>query len=123
MQSVAGDGRGDWTLDLKKGYAISKINSREILIIHKDNLSDPGGEIVVPKFFVKAYNLQEQYICVEGISIENMAATEQELVSTQSSYCIINTDSGMVIGPLVYESFKNECDSLKIKSDCEWEIV
>ena len=61
-----GDGRGDWTVDLFEGYAVSKINSREIILVHKDDPDATGGSIILPNFFVTAYQLHKPYVCIEG---------------------------------------------------------
>ena len=54
LDGFVGDGRGDWTVDLCRGYAISKINSKEILIIHKDSADETGGSIVISNYFIKS---------------------------------------------------------------------
>ena len=123
LDRLVGDGRGDWTVDLQNGYAISKINSREILIIHKENVEDSGGEIVISNYFVKAYQVQKKYICLEGIRTEGMAATEQELEAAQRIYYIINTDTGEIIGPLSNDAFLSQGELLGTSENFEWEYT
>ncbi len=116
-----GDGRGDWTLDIHKGYAISKINSNEILLVFKKNPNDSGGSIVLPNYFVVAYQLQEPYICLEGIRTQRMSASEEELNNMALSYYIVDTNSDDIIGPFeFYEDFVKHCDSLKLEMKDEW---
>lgn len=116
-----GDGRGDWTLDLYKGYAISRINSNEILLIHKENPNDSGGSIVVQNYFVTAYQLHEPYICLEGICTKKIAASEDELNDQVLSYYIVDTSSGKVIGPFEsYHDFEVCCTSLTLEIRNEW---
>lgn len=118
---LVGDGRGDWTLDLKEGYAISRINSREILLIHKENPDDAGGEIVISNYFITAYQLYEPYICLEGIKTQGMAASEDELNNMVLSYYIIDTTSAEVIGPFESQNgFIEHWSSLGINLEEEW---
>ena len=119
---LVGDGRGDWTLSLRNGYAISKINSKEILLIHKKNDSDSNGSIVIPRYFITAYQLQEMFICLKGILTQGMIATEEELENMQLSYFLVNTATGEILGP--YESedeFRELCQLFSIKISDRWE--
>ena len=116
-----GDGRGDWTLDLYEGYAISKINSKEILFIHKENPNDSGGSIILPNYFVIAYQLHEPYICLEGIHTQEISASEDELNDMVLSYYLIDTTNGEVIGPFEsYDDFVERCSSLGLENEDEW---
>ncbi len=118
---LVGDGRGDWTLDLYKGYAISKINSNEILFVHKENPNDSGGSIILPNYFVTAYQLHEPYICLEGIHTQKMSASEDELNGMVLCYYLVDTSNGEVMGPVEsYDGFVEHCGSLKIKIETEW---
>ncbi len=116
-----GDGRGDWTMDLYEGYGISKINSNEILLIHKENPNDSGGSIIIPNYFVIAYQLHEPYIYLEGIHTQEMSASKDELNNMKISYYLVDTTSGEVIGPFEsYNDFVECCSSIELEIDDEW---
>ena len=116
-----GDGRGDWTLDLYEGYAISKINSREILLIHKEHLDDTGGAIVIPNFFVTGYQIKEPYIYLEGILTQEVLVSEEELKSVIRNYYLVNTTNDQIIGPLdCFDSLVDYCNSAEIDISEEW---
>ena len=116
-----GDGRGDWTLDLIEGYGISKINSMEILLIHKENPNDSGGSIILPNYFVIAYQLHEPYIYLEGIHTQGISASEDELSNMVLSYYLVDTTNGEVIGPFEScDDFVERCCSLGLEIEDEW---
>lgn len=113
-----GDGRGDWTLNLDKGYAISRINSNEILLVHKENPNDCGGSIVLPNYYIISYQLHEQYICLEGIHTQNISISKNELNDMVLSYYLVDTTNDKVIGP--FESYN---DFVEYSSSLTLEIV
>lgn len=116
-----GDGRGDWTLDLYEGYGISKINSNEILLVHKENPNDSGGSIILPNYFVIAYQLHEPYICLEGIRTQEISVSEDELNDMVLSYYLVDTTNGEVIGPSEsHDDFVERCSSLGLEIEDEW---
>lgn len=116
-----GDGRGDWTLDLYEGYAISKINSNEILLVHKENPNDLGGSIILPNYFVMAYQLHEPYICLEGIHTQEISASEDELNDMVLGYYLVDATNGEIIGPFEsYDDFAESCSSLGLEMKDEW---
>lgn len=116
-----GDGRGDWTLDLYEGYGISKINSNEILLVHKENPNDSGGSIILPNYFVIAYQLHEPYICLEGIRTQERSVSEDELNDMVLSYYLVDTTNGEVIGPSEsHDDFVERCSSLGLEIEDEW---
>ena len=116
-----GDGRGDWTLDLYSGYAISKINSKEILLIYKENPNNSGGSIILPNYFIMAYQLHEPYIFIAGIHTQGLSASEDELNNGMLSYYLIDASDGKVIGPLeTHNDFADCCNSLGLDLKDEW---
>ena len=116
-----GDGRGDWTLDLNEGYAISKINSNEILLVHKANPNDSGGSIVLPNYFVTAYQLHESYICLEGVRTREISISEDELYDMALSYYLVDTTNDEVLGPFESrDDFVKRCSSLGLEMEDEW---
>lgn len=116
-----GDGRGDWTLNLQGGYAISKINSNEILLVHKNNPNDSGGTIVIPKYFVVAYQLYESYICLAGIRTQKISASEDELRETVLAYYLVETTNGEVVGPLKsYDELADYCSTIGLEINDKW---
>ena len=116
-----GDGRGDWTLDLYEGYGISKINSNEILLVRKENPNDSGVAIILPNYFVIAYQLHEPYICLEGIHTQEISASEDELNDMVISYYLVDTANGEVIGPFEsQDDYVERCSSLGFEIEDEW---
>lgn len=116
-----GDGRGDWTLDLYNGYAISKINSKEILFVHKENPTDSGGSIVLSHYFVTAYQLYEPYICLAGIRTQGLSISDEELNSSIVSYCLVDTTTGKVSRLYTsIDAFIQYCDSIGLQINNEW---
>lgn len=116
-----GDGRGDFTLDLYEGYGISKINSKEILLVHKENPNDSGGSIILPNYFVIAYQLHQPYICLEGIHTQGISASEDELNDMVLSYYLVDTTNGELIGPFESrDDFIEHCSSLGLEIENEW---
>lgn len=116
-----GDGRGDWTLELCSGYAISKINSRQIALIHRENPESRGGSFVIENYHVVGYRLHEPYLCVEGIRTAGRTATDEELTSAALSYCLVDTASGQVFEPTEsYGKFAKICGIYGLDTDEEW---
>ena len=94
-----GEGRGDWTNPICNGYAIFRVNSKEIVFIFQDHPNDSGGSIILPNFFVEEYQVQEPYICLKGIHTRELTISEAELSATVFSYYFIDTLTGEVVGP------------------------
>ena len=116
-----GDGRGDWTLDLYEGYGISKINSKEILLVHKENPNVTGGTVILPNYFVIAYQLHEPYICLEGIHTQKISVSEDELNDMVLSYYLVDTTNGEVIGPFEsHDDFVERCSFLGLEIEDDW---
>lgn len=116
-----GDGRGDWTLDLCKGYAICKINSREIVLVYREDPNFPGGEFALPNFFVVAYQMYEPYICLEGIRTQKLSASEDELNRMELSYFLVDTTNAEVAGPFeTHDDFAEYCSSVGLEVKNEW---
>lgn len=116
-----GDGRGDWTLDVCSGYYISKINSREILFVHKAKPDDSGSKIIIPNYFVTAFQTQEPYIFLEGIQTEKITISDDELDRREIKYYIVNSIDGTVIGPFeTYDALLHMCNSLALEIQDEW---
>lgn len=116
-----GEGRGDWTLDIANGYCISKINSREVLLIHKDSPGDSGGSIVLPNYFVTSYQQYEQYIFLEGISTQGRTASEEELETGPSVYYVLDSGCAEIEGPFqAYDKLLKYCNEHEIEIEDEW---
>ena len=118
---LVGDGRGDWILDLCEGYAIAKINSKEIVLVHKENPNDSGGSFVLSCYYVISYQLYEPYICLKGIPTQGTAAAEDELKSGARSYYLVDTSNDDVFGPFEsYIDFAEYCNSLGFSPEEVW---
>ena len=117
-----GYGRGDWTIDLCKGYAITKVNSKSINLIYKEDIADSGGSFVIPSnYFVQAYQLLEPYIFLEGIHTAKSFATDDELKNCVQIYYVVDTETHEIIGPLEnYEDLKAKCSMLNLDLDDNW---
>ena len=118
---LVGDGRGDWDYEIYEGYCIDKINSRQILLTHRNNPEDSGGTIIISKYFVTNYQLQEPYILVEGINTQSNSISDEELNNSVLTYYIVDTINGEVVGPLAsYVELEEQCSVLSIDIDSEW---
>ena len=118
---LVGDGRGDWTLELCAGYAVSRINAHEILVGHKNKPDAPGYEIVIPNYFVTAYQIQKPYICFQGIPTQGSCITDEERLNGKLSYYLIDTVSGEVNGPYPsYIDFLEYCRTIPLELTQEW---
>ncbi len=119
----AGYGRGDWSIPIHNGYEITKVNSSEILLTYKENPDDTSCSIVIPYFYITAYQIQEQYILLEGIPTQNSMASDEELATELRSYYLINTTTGEITRPLSSQSLNDECEKLCLEPDEEWIII
>ncbi len=116
-----GDGKGDWSFELIDGYYITKVNSREILITYKENIDQVGSTIVLPKYFVIAYQITESYILLDGIKTEGNAISDLEFKDMLSCYYIISTKNHEILGPFnSYDEFYNKCEVMKIQVTDNW---
>ena len=121
---LVGDGRGDWTLDLISGYCIVKVNSRCIEIGYKDDPEDSSCSNVIPLFFVTAYQIEDPYIAIEGIPTQKFSITDEELVSRNLNYYLIDTVKGTLDGPYeTMDDFNIHCASFGLKIEDEWVAV
>ncbi len=116
-----GDGRGDWTQDLINNYAITKVNSREILLILKSSEDTSGGKIVIEHYFVKRYQVADSFILLEGVAMRGLSATEEELHSEALIYYAVDTVNNKIEGPLgSYDELKTYCASQSVSIDTDW---
>lgn len=116
-----GDGRGDWTVDLYEGYSISKINSYEIIFGYKESPESPGGSIIIPNYYVTAYQICEPYVCLEGIHTQKITISDEELKNRVLSYYIVDTTDGGVIGPFESDdTLVDYCNSLALEISDKW---
>lgn len=116
-----GDGRGDWTKPIFNGYAISKINSKEILLIYQDNPNDSGGSIILPNFFICSYQQDAPYICLKGIQTNRMTISESELNSAVYSYFFVDTSTGEVVGAFSqYDDLEEYCTARSMELAVDW---
>ena len=118
---LVGDGRGDWKIDLCAGYIICKINSNQIIIGYEKQPELAGGTIVIPNFFVTAYQIQGSYICIQGIRTQGSCITDEERLNGKLSYYLIDTVSGEVNGPYPsYIDFFEYCRTISLELAQEW---
>lgn len=121
MDQWAGDGRGDWTLDIGEGYCITRVNTYEILVGYKHDPDVAGSEIVIPYYFVTAYQEDDHYFMFEGIHTQKWAVSDDELSKRILIYYIIDTSDDTLLGP--FESiteFEEMCKMLGIQDCFEW---
>ena len=123
MDWLVGDGRGDWILDIYGDYAVAKINSYCICLVYREK-QEGGWEhrsFVVPNYFIKAYQVHEPYICLEGIITKSEFISADELKRGELSYYLVDASSGDVIGPYdSYEEYVEHCGDLEIEITDEW---
>ena len=115
------EGRGDWTIELQSGYGIDHVNSHEIFVIHRENPNQLGASIVIENYCVRAYWAFDNYIGLEGIETQEIAASDEELESPNTSYYLIGTIDGAVDGPFHTQSdFLEYCATLGLEIIPTW---
>lgn len=118
---IAGDGRGDWTVELCAGYSIVKINSRQICLGYKESLDAPGSSIIISNYFVTAYGMSDSYIFLKGIQTKEHTISNDERHNPEFVYYLVNTTDDDVIGPFeAYDDFLKLCSSLGLEIETEW---
>lgn len=117
-----GDGRGDWTLDLCGGYCICRVNSREKVLIYKEDYADSGGKFVLEtNYYICAYQMDEPYVFLKGIQTKRWVISDEELKSRDFQYYLVDTDHDEVIGPSSSEEeFAEVCISEGTEMPKEW---
>ena len=108
-------------MDLYAGYSIVKVNSKEIVLTYREDWNDSAGTFVIENYYVIAYQLCDQYICLEGICTQEMMASEEELRNNMSSYYFVDTTDGGVVGPFEsYDDFLDCCHITNIEITDKW---
>ena len=114
-------GRGDWTLILINGYQINRINGHTIVLEYKENLDDISSHTVLENYYVKSYQIYDEYIFLEGIRTKEDRISDNELENNDLAYYVVNTLNHDVAGP--FESLgelKIMCDNNSLKLQEEW---
>ena len=101
--------RGDWSIQLINGYSIDRINSREVCLCYKENPNSSRSTCVMYCYYITAYQVQEQYILLEGISTEESAATDKELESEERIYYYIDTVDHTISNPIQSKELLHDC--------------
>lgn len=115
------EGRGDWTQELHSGYAISCVNSNEIVIVRKERSDQIGYSFVIDNFYVSAYWTNSHYIGLKGIQTKDIIATDEELNSGISCYYLVNTTDAKVLGPFESEEVLIEfCSEMNVELAWKW---
>jgi hypothetical protein len=113
-------GRGDRYINLMRGYAIDVVSSREVLVIYSSS-DTAGNTIVIPCYFIAAYQLFEDTIILKGIRTQDNAISDDELEECDYSYFLIDTISNHISGPfLSHSELESFCASLEIKITNDW---
>lgn len=121
---LSGDGRGDWTVNICGNYALSKVNTDEIILIQKYESDLPGGNIVIPNYYILAYQVQEPYIFLEGLVSQKMSISAEERENNQRSYFAVLTTDDTIIGPFEsYDLLIDYCTAHNLLITDEWKIT
>ncbi len=93
-------GQGDWRVELFNGYFIDRVNSKEIVLVYKNDPSSIGYSFVMEdNFFITAYQTEEPYVCLEGIATKERHISDEERASGVLSYYLCDTTDGSIAGP------------------------
>lgn len=90
--------QGDWRYDLVDGYAITRVNSRHICLLHYET-EDGSGRYVIEKFFVTDFCRSQNFIGLQGIPTADIFATEEELTKTERCFYIVDINGEIIHGP------------------------
>ena len=120
-----GDGRGDWIIDIYAGYAIDKVNSDSIYLVHRkknENVGVTVNEIVIEKYFVTGYQVHPPYIFVEGIHTQSIGGiSDDEWERRELNYYLIDTATDEISGPFLSEDDLSAfCNSLEMLFVSQW---
>lgn len=110
-------GSSDLYYSLPNGYAVTRINGSQIVIIYNNDWrSEQGqewdGRIVLTNYFVKGFCYNESYIGLFGTRTEASSATSQEITSGAIQYYLIDSRTREILGPYAtQEDFNKACTS------------
>ena len=90
--------QGDWRYDLMGGYAITRIDSKCISLVHYEEADGPGS-YVSENFFVTDFCRNQRFIGVQGIPTADTFATDEELAQTERCFYLVDTMDGKIYGP------------------------
>ena len=123
FNSCAG-GRGDYTIELLNGYAVSKINSREMLFGKKDGITETSYTIVISHYFVKAFQLHDPYILLQGIETKELCISDEELEANKRVYYFVDSSSENIVGPFeTIDQLSTCCNLYEIVLLDEWTSI
>lgn len=122
--SGCSEGRGDWTIELHSGYSIDCVNSREIVLVYKETPEQVGSSFAIPNYYITAYWMNDNYIVLEGIQTEKIAASEEEINNRVLSYYVVDTTSNNISDPFkVRTSLEEYCATLEIDISQDWVLI
>ena len=120
---IPGPGRDDWEIQLSDQYYIIKANSYSKKICKR---TDTAGvyEDVLSCFYVTRYCVFESFISIEGIPTEGSFASEEERLSNDHQYYLLDIKDKLLYGP--YETEKAMIEANIIQNHAAsflWEIL
>ena len=114
-------GRGDWTLPLINGYQINRINGHRIVLDYKENLDDISSHTILNYYFVKSYQIYDEYIFLEGISTKEDRISDSELENNDLTYYVVNTLNHDIAGPYeTLDELEKMCSENALKLEEKW---
>lgn len=121
IEQWVGDGRGDWEKELCNGYAITKINSHQIVLTyHGDDRF--SSSILLDNYFITGYQNHDPYILVKGIPTQGHTLSENDLESSDILYYFVDTIEHSIDGPYKSsEEFRAYCYARSIAVSENWE--
>ena len=122
LLSSCATGRGDRYINLVNGYTIDIVNSREVLIVHRSP-DMPGNTLVIPNYFVTAYQVHETTIFLESIKMQGDSISNEELEKHITSFFLIDSVLHQVRGPFKsLAELEDYCTLHRITLPANWNL-
>lgn len=116
----------DLYFSLPNGYAVSRLNGSQIVLIYNDNWENELGQvwdgiIVLPNYYVKGFCYHGSFIGVFGTQTETPSATMQERESGAIQYYLLDSQSSEMWGPFASKAeYDKVCTSMNIPIVDDW---
>lgn len=111
-------GRGDWKYSLSDSYALVRFNAHGIQLVRQE------GDIVLPRFFVTDFFVNEDCIGIKGVETIGTWATDEEIGSDKRVFYLIDLAIDKIIGPLSNEvSFWEEFYAVCAEKNEQWQAT
>lgn len=117
---LCGCGLSDWEYKLMEGYAITRCNSEEIYLTHRES-EDAGGSILLPNYRVTAACANERYIGIQAIRCKGLDEYEQGIAMGGSAFYLVDAINHEVYGPFASQTeYDAKCSELSAGDMESW---